>query len=1143
MSETREKNNTDTGVGTFCEDSRSGRGGEKNQSEASQVVNKRNPRPTEKKRMKWSRKDNLLLFECYCKSEPSRRGYRKRLSDLWKGYAGVRDELRDVNEQRLCDQVKNIKSKGWLTELERKKIEDVVLDGNDVVNEGEEIENTYEVDFIFDSEPTTLENVMDNEEIPVTVELDDNNVLNNLDDNILRMRERILEVLVRKPREEFITLKSCDVTKIDRNIKIVNQAIETIHTENITEDNELLYAAAFVISENLGKIKKEPKKRNTKEPFWKRRIQNSIKKWRKDLSQLEEVNRGRNLRERDNVRLEKSYKLKEKGARYVCEMLRQKIRAGGVKIKRYDERNRKYKENNLFKTNQKRFYEYLDKGNEPIEPINPEPEQATEFWKGIWANGVEHNENAVWLADIQERLKNINKQENIVINKEDVVAGIRKMTNWKSPGPDGVQGFWFKRLHVMHDRISKHLQSCLDDSDVPEWMTKGKTVLIVKDPQKGNRVDNFRPIACLPLMWKLLTGIFSERIYKHLESNELLVDEQKGCRKKSRGTKDQLLIDKAILKNCRRRHTNLSMSWVDYRKAYDLVPHSWILKCLKLMGVSENINVLVANSMKNWRTVLTSNNQELGEVEINRGIFQGDSLSPLLFVLIMIPLTLALRNTSLGYKMSKESEPISHLLFMDDLKLYASNKNSLDSLVNTVKIFSDDIRMEFGLSKCAVLELKRGKIVKTEGIDLGEFGTINEADPEGYKYLGILQLDTLLGNKMKRKIRDEYYRRVKKLNRSKLNGGNLINGLNAWAIGIVRYGAGVIEWTKEELKEMDRKTRKIISVNRGLHTRSNVSRLYIPRKEGGRGLIGVEECLRSEVISLNEYISNSTEAMLKEASREGVLRETLTLQEYRQELKREKDISWKDKPLHGKFYQEVSEIADIESWRWLRNGYLKKETEGMICAAQEQALRTNSIKFAIDKTVNSPLCRVCNESQESVQHIISGCTKLVQKDYKTRHDKVAARLHWEYSKRFNFDCSDKWYEHVPEKIVENEIVKIMWDMTMFTDKKLKHNRPDISIFDKQERKWTFIDVAVPYDANVSKTEDNKIDRYKDLSFEIERLQNCKSTVVPVVVGALGVVSKKHKTYLERLELGHVLGGIQMTAILGTANILRKVLRL
>ena len=89
-------------------------------------------------------------------------------------------------------------------------------------------------------------------------------------------------------------------------------------------------------------------------------------------------------------------------------------------------------------------------------------------------------------------------------------------------------------------------------------MVRGRTVLIQKDPAKGVQASNYRPITCLPMMWKLLTGIMGEKLYHHLEKKRLLKDEQKGCRKKY-----QLLIDKAILKNGRRRLTNLSMAWID----------------------------------------------------------------------------------------------------------------------------------------------------------------------------------------------------------------------------------------------------------------------------------------------------------------------------------------------------------------------------------------------------------------------------------------------------------------------------------------------------------------------------------------------------------------------------------------------------
>ena len=78
------------------------------------------------------------------------------------------------------------------------------------------------------------------------------------------------------------------------------------------------------------------------------------------------------------------------------------------------------------------------------------------------------------------------------------------------------------------------------------------------------------------------------------------------------------------------------MAWIDYKKAYDMVPYLWIIECLDLFGVAENIKSLLANSMEKWMVMLCSGNSELGEIEIKQGIFQGDSLYPLVFVLALI---------------------------------------------------------------------------------------------------------------------------------------------------------------------------------------------------------------------------------------------------------------------------------------------------------------------------------------------------------------------------------------------------------------------------------------------------------------------------------------------------------------------------
>ena len=103
-----------------------------------------------------------------------------------------------------------------------------------------------------------------------------------------------------------------------------------------------------------------------------------------------------------------------------------------------------------------------------------------------------------------------------------------------------------------------------------------------------------------------------------------------------------------------------------------MVSHSWSIECLYLFGVADNIKSLLVNSMENWKVMLSSGNSELGEVEIKRGIFQKDSLSLLVFVLALIPLSLILRKAKAAYEFSESKENINYLLLMDDLKLYRS---------------------------------------------------------------------------------------------------------------------------------------------------------------------------------------------------------------------------------------------------------------------------------------------------------------------------------------------------------------------------------------------------------------------------------------------------------------------------------------
>ena len=112
---------------------------------------------------------------------------------------------------------------------------------------------------------------------------------------------------------------------------------------------------------------------------------------------------------------------------------------------------------------------------------------------------------------------------------------------------------------------------------------------------------------------------------------------------------------------------NLATAWIDYKKAYDVVPHSWIKEWLDLFGVADNIKTLLVNSMEKWRVMLCAGNSEWGEFDVKRGIFRGDSLSPLVFVLTLNPLSVILRKAKAAYVFSGSKGKINHLLFMEDL--------------------------------------------------------------------------------------------------------------------------------------------------------------------------------------------------------------------------------------------------------------------------------------------------------------------------------------------------------------------------------------------------------------------------------------------------------------------------------------------
>ena len=239
----------------------------------------------------------------------------------------------------------------------------------------------------------------------------------------------------------------------------------------------------------------------------------------------------------------------------------------------------------------------------------------------------------------------------------------------------------------------------------------------------------------------------------------------------------------------------------------------------------------------------------------------------------------------------------------------------------------------------------------------------------------------------------------------------------------------------------------------------------------------------------------------------------------------------------------MNKISHDKIWTRLRKGNLQKETEYPLIASQNNAVRTNHIKARIDKTQQNSKCRLCGYSDETINHIISECSKLAQKEYKTRHDCVGKVNRWEMCKKFLFDHTNKWYMQNRTPVQENNRHKLLWDFDMHTDHLISARRPDLIIISSKKKKRTCIilDFAVPADHRIKLKESEKKDKFLDLARELKKLWNMQVTIIAYVIGAFGTVTKGLLNGLEELEVGGRVENIQTTALLRTARILRIVL--
>ena len=249
-----------------------------------------------------------------------------------------------------------------------------------------------------------------------------------------------------------------------------------------------------------------------------------------------------------NVKNTKADKIKKKfGIKNQDNTAKTKVQAKAQRLRRYTKRAIFFRQNKTFRDNARKLSRELEKKAITIQNPSSLVEVET-FWSKIWENSKTHNDAAHWIQDRAKENQHFPTQE----------WSIHQTSNWKSTGCDGVANFWLKQVISLHHQFTNAYNNILKNpKQSPEWLTEGVTFLIPNfEDTRNSKI--YRLITCLPSMYKALTSIITERAYIFVESNNLLPKVQKGCRRRSYGCKDQLLINKAILEKVRsksRKHS------------------------------------------------------------------------------------------------------------------------------------------------------------------------------------------------------------------------------------------------------------------------------------------------------------------------------------------------------------------------------------------------------------------------------------------------------------------------------------------------------------------------------------------------------------------------------------------------------------
>lgn len=1119
----------------------------------------------------WTEELNEDLYQCFlrAKSDPSI-GYMKRMKTYWDE---KHPELSHFSDRNLREQANRVHKKRVANDNQENFIENQNLETVDEPIPRGEIVN--------DQLPIVENQNIAPEEIHNTV-TNNNDHDEQLD--ILRAKFKTnydLYIIKELPeRVNVVNNKPIDKKLFSMIDTVLKEHLESLVIIDFWQLNTSIYTAALTANEHNGDVinqQQQPRKKK-QVPKWIINLENSITSCRRLIAKLTVVinckkqNSFTTKQRKLSQFIERKFHTKSRRhLEFKLESLKHKLSANAAKLRYQKRLSDRRQINRQFSSNPKFVYRKMRGEQITVQEV-PTKTDVENFWKGIWSKEGTFNTNATWLNNLHDYCSDA-EQKAYVIENKTITKIVKKLQVKKAPGPDMIGAFWYKKLASYLPFMTTLFESSFNGQiEMPQWMAKARTVLTPKNKQTSIP-KNYRPIACLNIMYKIFTGCVNLFLCDHCDTNNVITVSQNGGKKNVWGTTEQLLLNKTVLKEARSRRRNLTTVWLDYKKAFDSVPHQWLIRSLELAKVPDKIVNIVRKLNKIWSTQVHlqgETNQIITDtIHYKKGIFQGDSLSVVLFVLSVNPLSHMLNKLN-GYAAGQnKSLNITHNFFVDDLKLYAATQSNLYKLLSVVTTFSKDIDMQFGIDKCAYVKIEKGKQVSCRAkINVNDLEISPVADGDTYRYLGQDENVEFVGAINKERVTKELYQRCRKVWSSELSAYHKATAHNVFVTSVIVPTFGIIDWTIEDLKKIDIRIRKLMAMNSCFHPNSDVDRLYVTRFNGGRGLKSIQNMFEGRIISLKLHLERNRnrnnimnyiyENEQNNANRVGQsliddqqlridndTKPRSAARQYIKSVQKQKSTNYEAKVVHGYIQRKAKtdpSIDSTQSQKWLQDKYLSSHFVSYACAIQEQEIPT---KYLISKRNNTHdnKCRLCKVAVEDIIHVTSSCPLMSSRYYlPLRHDVIAKEIYKEHIKKHTgtvIDVNKLPYESI-EKLGDFEY---WWNVSVQTASRVPCNKPDIVIWDRKSKVCSIVEISCPADNNVTRKTKEKIDKYGPLIRNMQMIHSgYKFRMIPIIVGCLGYICKDLSNYLTELGLDKsLIKKLETLTVSGTVKIVKSFL--